>query len=354
MLYKKATILSKTLISLGLIVSSLATTNYALASTNNDKSINSLSFDNNYAYFNVGVNAYMPNFPTLYTGLTDASGTQNILKYTFNGVYPQYNATLGYHFVNDSFLTGIFGTDNNIETAAQIINFHSGNNLNPADYQNINFNINQGGTRFGGAVLNMTSGRLSTSMVQENYMINWVGNKAITSNISMQPSIGPVFMQNRQNFHLLANFTGDVTDGEERYDNLQATYYGLNLGDTFSYQNASHLTPSAGLTVALLHPVASYGSWNNVSTQQQPQILLINKSRNQFLSYKVSPTVNLNYRFLDRKDSPSISLLAGLDYWTWVPKVTAAGVQTSVDPARLKHTSMLASTIGLEFHMPIA
>jgi hypothetical protein len=202
----------------------------------------------------------------------------------------------------------------------------------------------------------------------EDIGLYYTGNKLISNMLVNSPYIGVDVSKLKQDSSY--NFTQYFLSGSEPVydvplqgvgsDDLSSYYIGLAFGDKATWLLAKNygVYGKLGAGVYMLHTklAATQAPISNevegYTNESLTTSYSVNTTDNQ-ATFKIQAEFGVNYYFRSNQDptSPSVTLLAGLDYWN---DVAYAENPTQVNQAvKIGYTDSLSPYVGLQLHYPL-
>ena len=344
---------------------------YNSADGNKDAAPENNKASNKHFYVDVGVNSYYFDGPGTYvpasTGESDPqsdSGSTPFNSYDPSKWQVMPTLTLGYELLSlDKNLQKIFGEQNAVEikasyfhnSSSEVQNYPNGTPVNP-------WIITGDGPFDTGSSYHIDSNDWDYDNTYVNFGVYYTGKKVIQSNLINSPYVGVSLSYLKQD----SSYTSYMTSSDDSTpidstgsDDIDSYYTGLEFGDklTLPFKRQFSVYGKAGLGLYLLH--TSLDATQLPRVQYSPFVYLnttynVSDEDNKF-AYKALLESGVSYYFGKNNQnplSPSLTLLAGVEYWSdvaYADNPTQANEQVSI-----AYDDSINPYAGLQLHYPIA
>jgi hypothetical protein len=358
-------------IILSCILGGLAQTGYAAVAAAPGAALPKPEFHTrNYHFFirpSVGYRTI--DTPDFNYGVIGLPGTQNAMTFKTNASAATPGIAFGFNFDND-FLPTIFGPQGTIEVKYNYLhtirNSFSANT--PAAYY---WAIDGSGNivSFIVPLYQQTLTASNTAFKAENTFntgeILFEGHNSAGNfghvQFSNNPSVGFIYHNLKQSNSLSTTLTDltNLSNPLQLNENIKTNYYGVQLGNTFSFQCNPHFAPFIKGNVALIHANSSLAA-NEVllPLPSFPVVALsVNDSKKKW-SYEADLSAGANiYPF----DFPfEITVKGGVNYLGYVPSIAnpttnvsdSNAITSTTAPVQLASTSALNPYVTLTLTLP--
>lgn len=310
----------------------------------------------------VGVGYKMVDMPAAYAlrtySITRADRTTSFFNRPYNWV-SEKPITLGLHFHNEHFLTGLMGDENSITAT-----YGFAQKKQSVDYVNDDPSVSNG------TVINKWGpsggyGPLTNAAIRDldihakfrsyNFKLSWNGHKTINDRFSMDPSISFVYQNYREDQdtegHWSYTYLQDILVPTAEFSKIQSKYIGASFSEKFNFKLTPQITVAPSVEAQVLH--ADYRNANHSYLIYSPQYTgvptLYHANKNMFRGVL---GLNLRYSLFNRTNSAYIEVYGGTQYWSWVPYMTNVNPVTGL--MYLKSKSYWVPYWGAKLVIPYA
>jgi|GEM_PF-2526414 hypothetical protein len=320
-------------------------------------SLNNAYQSGQHLYVKAGYMAYFLNLPKFSPAISDDGINAPLMtkKFTHN-LANTLTLALGYHFVNQSFLTSIFGTQNAIELSGDKFTYSS--TKRKAGGTGRIWRIDTGAV-LGTSEYVFTTTSLKTRVNFYQTALNWQGLKRLTRHVFMSPSLGLVYVGLNEKGETSAFYrtssmapTTDPLQDYEKYK-LRTEYYGLQIGDQINYQATSYFAPYVSVNVEALHGYTKLkASQAPVNISAPTVIYTVSKTKRTVVDLRLTGLLGVKINFFRQPNLPYLNIYGGVDYWNWMPQASMPHGTGQV--TRIKIRKAVNAMAGVELTVPFS
>lgn len=309
-------------------------------------------------FVKAGVDQVYDNAPRLISVQMETLNNNYIVNQK-PGWRPRFTGTVGFHFSNSGFLSGMMGHQNSVTASFSYMsaNLHAGNpDYSDGSVGNLNFYVLSGASAARG---NEHSALLSYAMsaryIQREINVDWNGFNAFgNGRFSVMPSFGLVYnwQTNNQSSSVLYQpvaVTPAIINDKTTIDQT-IRYYGVSFGEQFNYAINHHWSISLHAKIEALHATARFNAVENFDIVRPP--LPYYDSISTSITDREILGLSVRFAFLDRPNSPYIVVRGGVEHWGWVPQFQK--LANNRQTLQLRSISVWDPYYGIELVIPFA